>query len=66
MRLWSVGWQPWLGICCDRLRYHPVFKNPESIEDLEQREIAIAACETCKKYVWNHQEDKKETSPELA
>jgi len=53
LRLWSVGWQPWLGICCDRLRYHPVFTNPESIEDPEQREIAIAACKTCEKYVWN-------------
>jgi WD40 repeat protein len=55
-RLWRIGWQSWLEICCDRLRYHPVFTNPESIEDPEQREIAISACETCQKYVWSKEE----------
>ncbi|MFB2838255.1 WD40 repeat domain-containing protein [Floridanema evergladense] len=44
---WAGNWQARLEIACDRLRYHPVFKNPQkgSIEE--------AACETCKKYVWN-------------
>ena len=53
IRLWRGSWKSWLKVCCDRLRYHPVFTNPESIEDLEQREIAIAACKTCEKYVWS-------------
>jgi WD40 repeat protein len=53
VRLWRGSWSTWLQVCCDRLRYHPVFTNPESIEDPEQREIAIAACKTCEKYVWN-------------
>jgi len=54
VRLWRCGnWQTWLQIVCDRLRYHPIYKNPESIEDIEQRKIAIAACETCRKYVWS-------------
>ncbi|MFB2974896.1 hypothetical protein [Microseira sp. BLCC-F43] len=36
----------------DRLPYHPVFTKSEEIENPELREMAIAACETCKKYVW--------------
>ncbi|MBD2694911.1 caspase family protein [Anabaena catenula] len=57
VRLWRVGnWETWLQIVCDRLRYHPIFKNPKSIEDIEQRKIAIAACETCRKYVWSQKD----------
>nr|MDZ8020099.1 caspase family protein [Nostoc sp. SerVER01] len=56
VRLWRGGWRAWLEVCCNRLRYHPIFKNPESIEDIEQRKIAIAACETCQKYVWNKED----------
>ncbi|MCC3473795.1 MAG: hypothetical protein EAZ19_00750 [Oscillatoriales cyanobacterium] len=57
IRLWRGQWRAWLQVCCDHLRYHPVFTNPESIEDPQQREITIAACETCQKYVWNKEED---------
>jgi hypothetical protein len=39
------NWETWLQVVCDRLRYHPVFKNPES-------EVAKEACEVCRKYVW--------------
>jgi len=46
VRLWRVGWRTVLQVCCDRLRYHPVFKNP-------QTEIEKQACETCRKYVWS-------------
>ena len=46
VRLWQVGWRAWLRVCCDRLRYHPVFQNP-------QTEEAKAACEICRKYVWD-------------
>jgi WD40 repeat protein len=57
VRLWRCGnWKTWLQTVCDRLRYHPIFKNPESIEDIEQRKIAIAACETCRKYSWNKED----------
>ncbi|WP_414571734.1 eIF2A-related protein [Nostoc sp. CCY 9925] len=56
IRLWRGSWRSWLKVCCDRLRYHPIFINPESIENEEQREIAIAACETCQKYVWNKED----------
>ncbi|MEH1816690.1 MAG: caspase family protein [Nostoc sp.] len=46
VRLWRGGWRAWLQVCCDRLRYHPIFTNP-------QTEEAKAACETCQKYVWS-------------
>ncbi|MBE9106580.1 hypothetical protein IQ229_17080, partial [Nostoc cf. edaphicum LEGE 07299] len=46
VRLWRGGWQGWLQVCCDRLRYHPIFTNP-------QTEEAKAACEVCRKYVWS-------------
>ncbi|MBE9034388.1 nSTAND1 domain-containing NTPase [aff. Roholtiella sp. LEGE 12411] len=45
VRLWRGGWRGWLQVCCDRLRYHPIFTNP-------QTEEAKAACEVCRKYVW--------------
>ena len=56
VRLWSISWHAYLKSSCDLLRYHPVFTNPESIEDIEQRKIAIAACETCRKYVWSKED----------
>lgn len=46
IRFWRGDWRAWLEICCDRLRYHPVFKNP-------QTEAEKAACEICHKYVWS-------------
>jgi uncharacterized protein YjiK len=46
VRMWRIGWRGWLQVCCDRLRYHPVFKNP-------QTEVEKQACETCRKYVWD-------------
>ncbi|AVH73416.1 nSTAND1 domain-containing NTPase [Nostoc sp. 'Lobaria pulmonaria (5183) cyanobiont'] len=46
VRLWRGNWRAWLQVCCDRLRYHPIFTNP-------QTEEAIAACEVCRKYVWS-------------
>jgi WD40 repeat protein/energy-coupling factor transporter ATP-binding protein EcfA2 len=48
VRLWRGGWQAWLEVCCNRLRYHPVFKNPQT--DVEKQ-----ACETCQKYVWSRE-----------
>jgi energy-coupling factor transporter ATP-binding protein EcfA2 len=49
VRLWRGGWRAWLEVCCNRLRYHPVFKNPQT--DVEKQ-----ACETCQKYVWSREE----------
>ncbi|QFS48795.1 caspase family protein [Nostoc sphaeroides] len=46
VRLWRGSWRGWLQVCCDRLRYHPIFTNP-------QTEEAKAACEVCRKYVWS-------------
>ncbi|MEH2382737.1 MAG: caspase family protein [Nostoc sp.] len=51
VRLWRGGWRAWLQVCCNRLRYHPIFTNP-------QTEEAKAACEVCRKYVWSKEEDK--------
>ncbi|MBD2773573.1 eIF2A-related protein [Iningainema tapete] len=45
VRLWrGKGWKAWLEVCCNRLRYHPIFKNPK-------QEVEKEACETCQKYV---------------
>ena len=52
LRLWDVqplpgnDWETLLQVACNRLRYHPVFKNP-------QTEVEKQACETCRKYVWD-------------
>ncbi|HEY9906726.1 MAG TPA: hypothetical protein V6D18_03860, partial [Thermosynechococcaceae cyanobacterium] len=52
VRLWrGGGWRLWLEVCCDRLRYHPAFKNP-------QTEIEKAACKTCQNYVWSKSDSK--------
>uniref|UniRef100_A0A8J7A9C3 Caspase family protein n=1 Tax=Desmonostoc muscorum LEGE 12446 TaxID=1828758 RepID=A0A8J7A9C3_DESMC len=51
VRLWRGGWPAWLQVCCNRLRYHPIFTNP-------QTEEAKAACEVCQKYVWSKEADK--------
>ncbi|XHX79529.1 MAG: WD40 repeat domain-containing protein [Stenomitos frigidus ULC029] len=49
IRLWRGGtWEDWLAICCNRIRHHPYFKNP-------QTEEARAACEVCRKYVWERE-----------
>jgi WD40 repeat protein/energy-coupling factor transporter ATP-binding protein EcfA2 len=46
LRIWHGGWQDWLEIACNRLRYHPVFKDPAD-------NLAREACEVCRKYVWD-------------
>jgi hypothetical protein len=51
VRLWRGGWRAWLQVCCDRLRYHPIFTNPPTEE-------AKAACEVCREYVWSKEEVK--------
>ncbi|HIK06011.1 MAG TPA: caspase family protein [Trichormus sp. M33_DOE_039] len=44
-------WCAWLKVCCDRLRDHPIFTNP-------QTEEAKAACEVCREYVWSKEGDR--------
>lgn len=44
--VWGIGWKVGLQIGCDRLRDHPVFKNP-------QTEVEKQACQTCHDYVWH-------------
>ena len=47
VRLWRAGnWLSRLETGCNRLRYHPVLKNPET-------DVAREAKKTCQKYVWN-------------
>ena len=41
VRLWDIQFKSWLKAACERLQYHPVFKNPKTYD---QRE-AKAACE---------------------
>ncbi|MBW4586914.1 hypothetical protein G7B40_024025 [Aetokthonos hydrillicola Thurmond2011] len=41
----SENWEDYLQIACNRLRYHPILKNPETEE-------AKQACVICQHYVW--------------
>ncbi|MBR8834519.1 MAG: hypothetical protein DSM106950_10900 [Stigonema ocellatum SAG 48.90 = DSM 106950] len=51
VRLWdthshaSGNWEDYLQVACNRLRHHPILKNPET-------EMAKQACAICQKYVW--------------
>jgi WD40 repeat protein/energy-coupling factor transporter ATP-binding protein EcfA2 len=52
IRLWRGGdWHDWLEVCCNRLRYHSVFKDPAD-------DLARSACEVCRKYVWDKEKTK--------
>ncbi|HEY9668097.1 MAG TPA: hypothetical protein V6C91_14900 [Coleofasciculaceae cyanobacterium] len=46
LRLYRVHWKAWLQLACDRLRFHPVFKEP-------QTEMSQQACKTCTDHIWN-------------
>lgn len=44
IRLWRGGnWQDWVRVCCERLRYHPVFRDPPDA-------VAREACEFCREF----------------
>jgi WD domain, G-beta repeat len=49
LRLWHGSWQGWLQVGCNRLRQHPIFRNPDQSFDPVMVRGAIAACE---RYVW--------------
>jgi len=46
VRLWRTNWRAWLEAGCDRLKYHPVFRNPQTEEQRDAKS-------TCQRYVWN-------------
>ena len=33
VRLWDIQFESWLKVACERLQYHPVFKNPETSDE---------------------------------
>jgi WD40 repeat protein len=46
IRVWNLGtWQDWLQTGCNRLKYHPVFRDP-------QDNVTKEAKAACQKYVW--------------
>ena len=45
IRLWRGNWEAWLAVCCNRLRYHPIFKDPPD-------DLAREACAVCQRLVW--------------
>ena len=53
--LWAASPDAWLRIGCDRLCYHPLFRNPEQeIQgDRELLRITIEAREACQSRFWN-------------
>ncbi len=59
VRLWRGHWKSWLEVCCNRLRYHPVFKNP-------QTEVEKQAWETCQNYVWEPEKGAQKLYDEQA
>jgi WD40 repeat protein len=47
--LWPSNWKTALKVACNRLKHHPVLRNPQT--DIEKQ-----ACETCRKYVWSKED----------
>jgi WD40 repeat protein len=41
IRLWEFGWEQWLKLGCQKLKEHPVLRNPQTETEKEAR----AACE---------------------
>ncbi len=46
IKVYQASWASWLKVGCDRLRNHPIFREPRTIE---QKEAKI----TCEQYVWS-------------
>jgi WD40 repeat protein/Tfp pilus assembly protein PilF/energy-coupling factor transporter ATP-binding protein EcfA2 len=40
IRLWRAHWQLWLQLCCNRLKYHPAFLNPQTEEEKQAKATA--------------------------
>ena len=51
LRLWDASSEGWLKIACNRLRYHPLLNEPETmIKDAAFLQVAIRAKAVCKRY----------------
>jgi WD40 repeat protein len=57
LRLWAASPDSWLRIACDRLYYHPLFRNPthEIPNDKEFLQITLEARAACQKQVWSQE-----------
>ncbi|HEY9297490.1 MAG TPA: hypothetical protein VIQ31_14185, partial [Phormidium sp.] len=49
VKLWPSNWKTALKVACNRLKHHPVLRNPQT--DIEKQ-----ACETCRKYAWSKED----------
>jgi WD40 repeat protein len=54
--LWQSNWRSWLQTACNRLRYHPVMRNP-------QTEINLGASQTCRSEVFSLPDRPPESTP---
>ncbi|NJO79583.1 MAG: WD40 repeat domain-containing protein [Cyanobacteria bacterium RM1_2_2] len=54
--LWQSNWRSWLQTACNRLRYHPVMRNP-------QTEINLGASQTCRSEVFSLPDRPPEPTP---
>ncbi len=52
LRLWHGSWQGWLQVGCNRLRQHPIFRNPDQSFDPV---VVRGAIEACERYVWGRE-----------
>ncbi len=56
VRLWNASPDDWLTIACDRLQYHPLLNQPETvITDPELIKVARRARTVCQQQVWQKQ-----------
>jgi WD40 repeat protein/energy-coupling factor transporter ATP-binding protein EcfA2 len=61
LRLWAVSLESWFRIACNRLRYHPLFRDPASEipDDDEFLQITLEARAACQERVWSGAESNK-------
>jgi hypothetical protein len=76
IRLWRSNWQAWLAVCCKRLAYSLISKNPEQeimVTDpeaiLRSEDVTLTttqkACAACQKYAWDDESGRKELAQML-
>ena len=51
VRLWRATWKQWLEAACDRLRSHPILKDPKAAEGIDPENVRYAR-DTCQEMVW--------------
>ncbi|PSN16110.1 hypothetical protein C7293_04025 [filamentous cyanobacterium CCT1] len=64
LRLWDSG-ADWLTVACNRLQYHPLLNQPETVitDDPEFLQVAQRAKATCQQKVWNQAAPPTSQSP---